>query len=98
MYHVNITATMQRISFKDLTMFVWGEGSRINVEVGVDLDCSDLQAHGLQECPNTAGDDTLANATDHPSTHQDVLDAVGLLGLWLCCTHLDPASGRGGQI
>ena len=57
----------------DLTMFVRGKRSGVDVDVGVDLDGRDLDVARLQDDTHGAGHDSLADATDHTSSNKNVL-------------------------
>ena len=56
-----------------LTVFVWGESAGVYVDVRVDLDGGHVQAAGLEDRTDAAGDDSFTNARDDPTGHQDVL-------------------------
>ena len=56
-----------------LTVLVGGEGSGVDVDVGVDLNGGDAQPAGFEDGADAAGDDPFADARDHPARHQDVL-------------------------
>lgn len=50
-----------------------GEGSGIDVEIGIDLDGGDLEAHSLEKEAGGGGDDSFANARDDTARDEDVL-------------------------
>ena len=56
-------------------MFVGRESSRVNVDVGIDLDGANAVARSLQECTQAASGDTLAEGAAH-ATSDDDEDAV----------------------
>lgn len=53
-------------------MLIWREGPSVNVDVGVDFYSRDVKATGLQNSPDTAGDDAFPNPWDHTSCDQNV--------------------------
>ena len=54
-------------------MLIWRECSRINVDIGIDLDGRHAHATGLKDCADATGEHALAHAADHTPGHQDVL-------------------------
>ena len=60
-------------------MLVGGESASIDVKVRVYLYGGDVEAHGLEQGPQTACDDPLPHSTDDTTAHEDVLHRVLLL-------------------
>lgn len=54
-------------------MLIWREGSCINIDVGVNLYGGHSDAAGLENHPQTAGNDPLTDSTDDTSRHQHIL-------------------------
>lgn len=54
-------------------MLIGREGPSIDVDIGVDFYGGDVKAAGLQDRPDTAGDDAFADPGDHTSCDQNVL-------------------------
>lgn len=59
-----------------LTMFVWREGSSVNIYVGVNFDGGDINATTAQQCSEGAGNDSFSHATYHATCHQYVFHVV----------------------
>lgn len=55
------------------TMLIGGECSSIDVDIWVNLDGGDPDTTGLEDHPQTAGDDALPNPTDDSPGHQHIL-------------------------
>lgn len=54
-------------------MLIRREGPSVDVDIGVDFNGCDVKAAGLQDRPDTAGDDAFADPRDHTSCDQNVL-------------------------
>ena len=52
-----------------LTMFVWRESARIDVQVGINLDGRDPQVERLEQCSDTTGDHSFPDTADDASGH-----------------------------
>jgi hypothetical protein len=52
------------VSHVDLTVLNWGHSTRIDVDVGVDLNAGDCETGGLEEQTSAGGDNALANTGD----------------------------------
>lgn len=57
---------------KLLTVLEWRKGAGIDVDVRIDLDRGHIYAAAVEQCAEGAGDDALADATDHATRNQNV--------------------------
>ena len=57
-------------------MFVGGEGSSVDIEVGVDLYGSDGKSTRLEKRAHTASDDALAYPAYNTTAHQNILNII----------------------